>query len=143
MKKFETFEHGADVGIRGYGKTLEEAFSNILLALLEVMVEDFKEEELKAEKKLKITLHADEVEELLVMFVNRAISLCYTEDLVFFKFEGRITQNQKFKLEGDLLGESFKEEKFGYGVEVKGATFTMAKVYKQDDFWVCQCVIDV
>ena len=33
MIKFETFEHGADIGIRGYGKTLCEAFSNILKAL--------------------------------------------------------------------------------------------------------------
>ncbi|PMP96756.1 MAG: archease, partial [Thermodesulfobacterium geofontis] len=45
MMKFEAFEHGADIGIRGYGKTLSEAFSNILKALVTLLVEkiDWKE----------------------------------------------------------------------------------------------------
>ena len=36
-KKFEFFEVTADVGIRSYGKTLEEAFENAALAMFEVI----------------------------------------------------------------------------------------------------------
>lgn len=38
-KKFEFFDVTADVGIRAYGKTLEDAFENAALAMFEVMTD--------------------------------------------------------------------------------------------------------
>ncbi|MFX0152775.1 MAG: archease, partial [Candidatus Hodarchaeota archaeon] len=36
---YEYFEHQADIGIRGKGKTLSEAFEQAALAMFEIMVE--------------------------------------------------------------------------------------------------------
>ena len=144
MKNFETFEHEADIGIRGYGKTLEEAFSNILKALAEVIVEELPEEGIKKEKYVEIEIKREELVELLVEFVNKVISYFYIEKIIFWEFEGCVEFCQKcFSLKGKIWGEEFVIEKFGYGVEVKGATFTMAKVEKKDGYWIVQCVIDV
>ncbi len=38
MKPYEQFEHKADVGVRGYGKTIEEAFENGAKAMFSIMV---------------------------------------------------------------------------------------------------------
>ncbi len=35
---YETFDHEADIGIRGFGATIAEAFENAAVALYSVMV---------------------------------------------------------------------------------------------------------
>jgi SHS2 domain-containing protein len=145
-KIFETFEHGADIGIRGYGKTLEEAFSNSLKALVTLLTENINFSELTPAHSFNITLSAEELDELFVTFINKTLSTSYIEEVLFFEFKGsieQIPQKKEYNLNGKIMGEKFDIEKFGYGVEVKGATFTMAKVEKRKDVWIAQCVVDV
>ncbi len=144
MVKFETFEHEADIGIRGYGKTLSEAFSNILKALATLLTEkkDWKDFNLK--KNYLIEIEAEFLDELLVIFINKILSLFYLEKILFLEFKGKIEEKKgKYILKGEILGEKYLPENFGYGVEVKGATFTMAEVKKEKDLWIAQCVVDV
>ena len=144
MAKFETFEHGADIGIRGYGETLSEAFSNILKALAILLVENLNWKDLSLKKKYSIEIESEFLDELLVVFINKVLSLFYLEKILFFEFKGEIKEkNEKYILKGELLGEIYLHEKFGYGVEVKGATFTMAEVKKENNLWIVQCVVDV
>lgn len=144
MVKFETFEHGADIGIRGYGKNLSETFSNILKALAILLAEKIDWKDIDLKKKYLIEIEAEFLDELLVIFINKVLSLFYLEKILFFEFEGKIEgKNGKYALKGKLLGEDYLHEKFGYGVEVKGATFTMADVKKEGDLWIAQCVVDV
>ena len=143
-KDFETFEHGADIGIRGYGKTLKEAFSHALKALFSLVVEEIKWEELKAVKSFNIEIEAEFLDELFVMFINKALSLFYLKSVIFTEFKGVILSEKKgYNLKGNLMGDLYDSEKFGFGVEVKGATFTMAEVKKEGDLWIAQCVVDV
>lgn len=143
-KSFETFEHGADIGIRGYGKTLEEAFSNILKALFSLVTENINFDTLSVAKKFKISLEAEALDELLVVFINRILTFFALEGVIFKDFEGKIIfENGKIRLEGYVGGEDFDPETYGLGVEVKGATFTLAKVEKISDKWMVQCVVDV
>lgn len=141
---FETFEHGADIGIRGYGKTIEEAFSNILKALFSLVTENINFDSLSVVKKFEISLEAETLDELLVVFINRILTLFALEGVIFKDFEGKIVfENGKIRLEGYVGGEDFDPETYGLGVEVKGATFTLAKVEKISDEWMVQCVVDV
>ncbi|MCD6489247.1 MAG: archease [Thermodesulfobacterium sp.] len=144
MVKFETFEHSADIGIRGYGKTLSEAFSNTLKAMAVLIAEKIDWENVKLENKIPIRIEAELLDELLVMFINKVLTLFYIEKILFFEFKGKIEKKEdKYVLEGEVLGEKYSTEKFGCGVEVKGATFTMAEVKKEKDLWIAQCVVDV
>ncbi len=45
--KFEFFEHTADIGIRAWGDSLEEAFENSALAVFEVITDTSKVQEKK------------------------------------------------------------------------------------------------
>ncbi len=145
-KSFETFEHKADIGIRGYGKTLEEAFSNSLKALATLLTENINFSKLIPSLSSNIILSAEELDELFIIFINKTLSISYIENILFFEFRGSIkwnSQKKEYNLNGKIMGENFDPEKFGYGVEVKGATFTMAKVEKKGDIWIAQCVVDV
>ena len=107
MIKFETFEHGADIGIRGYGKTLSEAFSNILKALATLLTEkkDWKDFDLK--KNYLIEIEAEFLDELLVIFINKILSLFYLEKILFLEFKGKIEgKKEKYILKGEILGEN-------------------------------------
>ena len=144
MIKFETFEHGADIGIRGYGKTISEAFSNTLKAITVLIAEKIDWENVNLEKKIPIKIEAELLDELLVMFINKVLTLFYIEKILFFEFRGKIEKKKdKYILEGEILGEKYFTEKFGCGVEIKGATFTMAEVKKEKGLWIAQCVVDV
>ncbi|QER42353.1 archease [Thermodesulfobacterium sp. TA1] len=143
-KEYETFEHGADIGIRGYGKTLEEAFSNLLKALFSLIGEEVDFERVKAQQKIEIKLASDFLDELVVIFINKVLSLFALENIFFKEFKGKIEETEQgVRLDGVLLGEDYSPDRFGCGVEVKGATFTLAKVEKKDDLWIAQCVVDV
>jgi SHS2 domain-containing protein len=144
MKGYETFEHGADVGIRGCGETLEEAFSEVLKALTTLYVESIDFNEVFPASEREVEVSADTLDELLVFFVNKAISLVSLEDVLVIGFQGRIEEREgEYHLTGKFLVIPFDVERFGYGVEVKGATFTQAKVEKREEGWIIQCVVDV
>lgn len=144
QKDFETFEHGADVGIRGYGDTPQRALSNLLKALATLMVEN--PEFLKQEPTLSspIEVEAEFSDELLVVFVNNVLSLSSLEGMLFYEFKGEVSLNPLLcYVKGEILGIPFDTETYGYGVEVKGATFTLASFSKVDNQYLAQCVVDV
>lgn len=143
MKSFETFEHGADIGIRGFGESPERALSNLLKALASVMVENDTFLEDKTTISYYIEVEADYPDELLVAFVNKIISLSYSENILFLEFDGEVVLNNRCFIKGFLKGVWLDYDKYGYGVEVKGATFTMAKFEKENEYYIAQCVIDV
>jgi len=143
-KTFETFEHGADVGIRGYGETPEEALSNLLKALATLMVENPSFLEEKPSLLVELFLKGEFLDELLVSFVNQVLSLSALERALFYDFQGVLFSSKEgFELKGKLGGVPLDTETYGFGVEVKGATFTLAKFEKINQHYVAQCVVDV
>ncbi len=135
---FETFEHGADIGVRGYGRSLEEAFANGAKALFSLIVENF--EEVRPKEKVDLEVSAELLDELFVAWLNKLLTVSALEHLVFCDFEVRIKEGT---LSATALGEKLDPERHLLGEEVKGATFTLAKVEKVNDHWVAQCVVDV
>ena len=138
MKEFELFEHTADVGVRGFGRTVEEAFENTAKAMMSVM---FDLEAIEPRREVEIECSAGNVEELLVAFLNEVLSMIDIEGLVLGEFKVRINEN---KLTCVARGEEFKAEKHHPKTEVKAATYSQLRVFKNDDgYWVAQCIVDV
>ena len=136
---YETFEHGADIGIRGIGRTLEEALINAAKALFSLMVINL--EEVRPERRVEISAEAEALEELLLDWLNNLLSVASIENLVFSEFGCQI--EGKYKLSGWAAGEKIDPDRHELGEEVKGATYSMLKVEKISDLWVAQCVVDV
>ncbi len=136
---YETFEHGADIGIRGWGQTLEEAFINAAKALFSLMVSNL--EEVTPEREEKIEAQGEDLEELFLDWLNKLLAVAGMYNLVFATFSCQILQG--YRLKGLARGERIDPNKHELGAEVKGATYTMLKVAQQDGLWVAQCVVDV
>ncbi len=134
---YETFEHEADIGIRGFGGGVDEAFVNAAAAMYSVMV---KIEAVKPLEKRVVTASAPDIELLLVEWLNTLLSMSDIERMVFSKFEVKIDGTS---LTGSAWGETLDRIRHEPNVEVKGATYHMLSVKKRDNRYTAQCVVDV
>jgi SHS2 domain-containing protein len=134
---YATFEHGADIGIRGFGRTMAEAFENTAIALYSVMVNI---PAVEASEKRSVTVSAPDNELLLIEWLNALLSLSDIEHMVFSKF--KVTM-EGTSLAGTAWGEKLDQERHEPNVEIKGATYYMLKVTEADGRFVAQCVVDV
>ncbi len=137
---WETFDHVADIGIRGLGRTLDEAFSNGARALFSIMVESL--DLVKASAETRVAASSFDLVGLFVGWLNELIAISDLEGMVFSRFEPRVSQGN-LMVSSKVLGEPWNRERHGVGVEVKGATFSEARVEKVNGLWMAQCIVDV
>ncbi len=139
MYKF--FEHQADVGIIGIGKTLEEAFQEAAKAMFQVMCDV---DEVAPKKSVKLKVEAAEQETLLTEWLNGLLARKDIEDMLFSEFEVKITKKgERFSLTAEVKGETMNSEKHHLKVEVKAATYSQLRVWKDGKDYKAQCVVDV
>lgn len=139
---FETFEHGADIGVRGFGKTIEEAFENGAKALFSIMIVNFNS--VRSIDIYQISCTSFDLESLFTSWLNQLLAEADIKKSIFSDFKIEKIGLETFELSGFAFGEPFNPTRFERGVDVKGATFTELKIYKRTDgFWIAQCVVDV
>lgn len=137
-KGWEHFPHEADMGVRGYGKTKEEAFENAAMALTAVITDLDKVEQ---QEKIEINCEADDDEMLLVDWLSNLVYEMDTRKMLFGRFEVHIKERQ---LTAEAWGEKVNIEKHQPAVEVKGVSYTALSVKQgEDGTWTAQCVVDV
>jgi len=134
---FEIFEHKADVGIRGRGKTLEEAFEGAAIAMFSVMV-DLKT--VQPLETFEIEVSASDEEALFVEWLNELLSLADLNDMVFSEFDVEISEN---RLKGRAAGEKLDLKRHEPKTEVKAATYSSLLVKNENGSYVAQCIVDV
>lgn len=134
---WEHFHHQADIGVRGVGASLEEAFEQGALALMGVIC---SLEMVAAKKQIEINCRGDDVELLFVDWLNALIYEMATRQMLFCRFEVKIDGDKLF---AKAWGEKADAEKHETAVEVKGATYTQLEVIRKDGKWTAQCVVDV
>jgi tRNA nucleotidyltransferase (CCA-adding enzyme) len=137
-RRFEHFEHGADVGVRGYGTSMAEAFEAAALAMTAVMTPP---EAVRPEQSVTFDVTGADPELLLVNFLNTIVFEMATERMILGRFELRI---DGLHLTGLATGEAIDRARHEPAVEIKGATLTLAKVAEvSPGEWTAQCVVDV
>jgi SHS2 domain-containing protein len=135
---WEHFDHDADMGIRGIAPTLAESFEQAALALTAVITEP---NAVGKSEAISIKCQASDNELLFLDWINELIYRMSTQHLIFGRYEVKIEQD---KLTATAWGETVDRERHQPAVEVKGATFTELRVYRDDEaMWVAQCVVDV
>lgn len=134
---WEHFEHAADIGVRGYGHSLAEAFAQTACAMTAVVTELGL---IQPEQMISIECEEDDPELLLVDWLNALIYQMATQKMLFCRFEVELDLPC---LHARAWGEPVDIERHHPSVEIKGATYTELSVNQQDDEWIAQCVVDV
>lgn len=138
LPHWEHFHHQADIGIRGIGKTVAEAFAQAALALTAVITDPSS---ITPNTDVSFTIVADDLDTLLFDFLNRLIYEMDTRHLLFSKADVLIEGST---LTATLSGEPAVRDKHHPAVEVKAATYYELLVRRQPNgTWCAQCVVDV
>lgn len=136
---FELFEHKADVGVRGVGETLEEAFAECAKAMFSVMAELGR---VKVREGVGIKVSARDKEELLLKWLNELLYESSAREMVFSEFEVKIGKQGK-ELEGIARGEKMDKKRHRLKTEVKGASYSGLDVREEKGECLAQCIVDV
>ncbi|MGA9665043.1 MAG: archease [Gallionella sp.] len=135
---WEHFPHQADVGVRGLGATLEQAFEQTALALTAVITDVA---DVAPKEMVQLSGAAPDAELLLVDWLNALIYEMITRNMLFSRFEVHLKGNS---LTAQAWGEALELARHHPAVEIKGATYTELRVAQQPDgSWLAQCVVDV
>lgn len=138
LPRWEHFAHGADIGVRGIGRSLAEAFEQAALALTAVVAGP---ETVRAEDAVDVACDAADADVLLVDWLNALIYEMATRRMLFGSFHVRIDHG---RLAAAARGETVDPPRHQPAVEIKGATYTALKVEQRNDgTWLAQCVVDV
>jgi SHS2 domain-containing protein len=136
--RWEHLEHGADIGVRGYGLSLAEAFTQAALALSSIVTDLGSIDPLES---VDIECEAPEFDLLLVDWLNEIVYQMATRNMLFCQFDVQI---EGHRLRARLRGETANQQKHQPAVEIKGATFTELEVVRTDGGeWMAQCIVDV
>jgi tRNA nucleotidyltransferase (CCA-adding enzyme) len=136
---WEHFEHRADIGVRGYGADLADAFAAAGQALTAIVTDPAR---VRPEVTLKV--HCDEAdpELLFIDWLNLVIYEMAVRRMLFSEFA--VTIDPGGRLRATMRGEALDRSRHEPAVEIKGATFTALDVHQcQDGSWIAQCVVDV
>ena len=145
MKKsgFEFRDHTADVQIRSWGPSLEEAFSQTAYSLMTTITPNLKIITPEIEKKMII--EAKDKEALLVDFLSEFLYIFDVYELVFSKIcVNKIEKiNDNYKLNATLRGEKFDSTKHEIGIEVKAITYSFINIEEKHDSTLIDIVFDI
>lgn len=135
---WDHFAHAADVGVRGRGATLDQAFAEAARALTAAITDIDT-----VAPRIAVPIHceAPDRELLLVAWLNAVIYEMATRHLLFSQFDVHVEDDW---LRATAWGEPADAARHQPAVEPKGATMTALRVAPEPDgTWLAQTVVDV
>lgn len=138
QSRWELFDHGADIGVRGWGPTKSAAFEQAALALTAAVTDPAC---VAPKVTVLIGCEARDDEALLAEWLNAIVFEMSVRRMLFARYHVDLNDGH---LRGSASGEATSPERHQPAVEVKGATYTMLRVERQaDGGWMAQTVVDV
>lgn len=135
---WETFPHEADIGVRGSGATLSEAFAGAATAMTAAICDPRR---VAASEAVSIACAAPDDELLLADWLNALVYEMATRRMLFSRFEVNV---ENHRLRATAWGEPVDIARHQPAAEVKGASFCQLTVRRQPDGqWIAQCIVDV
>lgn len=137
MLNHKFIEHTADIKFQAFGRTIEEAFANSLIAMFSSMYEKKVERKYKHYVKIKGT---DE-KNLLYNFLEEFLFLFDSKGVFVSKVESIKIDREKMELECFVSGDVAKNYKIH--TAIKAVTYNDMIIREEKGRWMIQVVLDV
>lgn len=135
---FELMEHTADIGFRARGATLEQLFASAALALQSIAVEMDAVEERAA---YPIAADGDDQETLLVSWLNEVLYYLDGRQVLLARFE--FEELSPNRVRARAWGEPRDAGRHPPKLVVKGVTYHLLEVRREQEGWFAQVVLDI
>ncbi len=136
--RFEVLDISGDVGIRAFGKSLEELFVNAASGMYN-LITDTEAVERKRDMDVEVKSHS--LEGLLVSWLNELIFQFDT-----YGFIGRDINIREFsenEIKATLTGEEFDESRHDKRLLIKAATYHQLKIERVGEEWKAEIIFDI
>jgi SHS2 domain-containing protein len=138
MKKFETFPHTADIGLRVYGNDLKDLFVNSGEGILFLMRE---EKDIEEKETYNFKIESDYLEMLLYKFLNEFIYLFDSKNFIANRFI--IEEFNEKEINGKIFGETFDPKRHKIKYAIKSCTLEDMKFEKIDSLYKVEIIFDI
>ena len=138
LRAFEVIEHTADIGIRSFGATPEEAFENAAAGMFSLItaIEGVNDSE-----EFRVEVEAEDHETLLVEWLNELLYIFESNRVLLTRFE--VTDLGENHLHGKAWGEPIDESRHELKCDIKAVTYHMLKVVKTHEGWETDVIFDI
>lgn len=135
--QYEILEHPSELRIKVYGKTLEELFSNAVLAMADVLKKDRK----RGVETETIKIQSIDLNSLLVDFLSEILARSQINKRVYqvYKFISFKFSDTEAILEAQLFGYPITQ----FDEDIKAVTYEDLDIKKLDDHWQTMIVFDI
>lgn len=162
MKKFKVIDISGDIGLRAFGKSINEAFVNAAIGMYSLITHL---RTIKKEKTIDVSIKSQSIEGLLVSWLNELIFYFDAYGFIGKKIEiteftstltlplrggekgggeaEQLTSLQACKLKATVSGEDFNPEKHESKLLIKAATYHKLRIEKIDDMWEIDVIFDI
>jgi len=114
--RYEEIEHTADVGIRAYGRSLDELFANAAEGMFS-LIADLSE--VKPVGEIEIRLQADDLPTLFLRWLGELLYIHDTQRFLFSAFDVHVVGRS---LEGHARGEAIDKDRHELRLVIKAVT---------------------
>ena len=138
IPRFEFFEHTGDVGLEIFARSKEELFA-LAARGMTALVTDVNT--VQPRERMKLSVEADRLDDLLIVWLNRLNFLFETEGWLFSEF--RVLVEENFQLNATARGELFDPARHEILREIKAATYHQLTVEKRGTWWYARVIFDL
>jgi SHS2 domain-containing protein len=114
--RYEEIEHTADVGIRAYGRTLDELFANAAEGMFSLIADLSK---VRPVGEAEVRLTAEDIPTLLLRWLTELLYVHETDRLLFSSCEAKVTGTS---LVGRARGEAIDKSRHELKLAIKAVT---------------------
>jgi SHS2 domain-containing protein len=133
--RYEEIEHTADVGIRAYGRSLNELFANAAAGMFS-LIADLRTVKQVGEVEVRVT--AEDTPTLLLRWLADLLYVHETQHLLFRAFEANVRGTS---LNGVARGEAMDKNRHELKLAIKAVT--RHKLTVDADKGVAQVIFDI
>ncbi len=138
IQRYKQIEHTGDIGIKIFGKTIEDLFINAAFGMFDIMVDLSN---VKGSQAETLEVAGDNYEELLVNWLTDLNFVFITENKIFHRFQiSRLTHTE---MTATAFGEPFDPRRHPIQKEIKAVTFHEIYVKETKNKWEAQVIFDV
>ena len=114
--RYEETEHTADVGIRAYGRSLNELFANAAEGMFSLIAELSS---VKAVGEVEVRLTSEDIPTLLLNWLSELLYIHETQNLLFSEFDVDVKGTS---LQGRARGEAIDKKRHELKLVIKAVT---------------------
>ena len=161
MKKFRVLDVSGDIGLKAFGKSINEALTNATIGMYSLIT---NLRTIKKEKTIDVSIKSDSIEGLLVSWLNELIFHFDAygfigKKIIVTEFTPTLTlplqgggrgggadqpaSLQVYTLSASITGEDFEPERHESKLLIKAATYHNLRIENVGNVWEIDVIFDI